>query len=489
MHQSFAILLLENVSQLIINEYSMRLVREEQDIMNKHAYGGSSQVVATTYPKVIMPENFPPMELCCLTLEDINAKQLWEGYKSLPNLRMIKLKNLKNLMKTPDFKGLLNLEIFMVYEALSLKEIHPSFAHLEKLVYVTIEGCYTLDMVPPIKSSKQLETLSLSGCNILPQNMNIGPCLEIWFFSGCLRKLDLSLCSLEDGDIISTDIWDIPNLQVLDLEENNFSRLNFGLFRLPRLKWLNVSCCEELVELSGLPSSISVVIADYCSSLESFGDISNCKWLWKVSLLGDNQLGPLGGDILLKAMLQGNAKDYFISIKILGIDIWRGRSGVWVDWLEPYNMPLPHDWYNDFSGILMFVRSRDLDPEINISMKRVLDKDFQSLHLKVSNETGIETCYHDTIYLGYFSFRSLRHTGCLNSTYNIISFSLGDEGLYGDWYAFRAVLVPKDDVMQTRKDPTDCSGFWDEEFNYGKTFTLQHDSNSSIEIVWKPVSW
>ncbi|CAI9261178.1 unnamed protein product [Lactuca saligna] len=27
------------------------------------------------------PESFPPRELCCLTLEDINAKQLWEGYK------------------------------------------------------------------------------------------------------------------------------------------------------------------------------------------------------------------------------------------------------------------------------------------------------------------------------------------------------------------------------------------------------------------------
>nr|KAJ0189549.1 hypothetical protein LSAT_V11C800408390 [Lactuca sativa] len=45
----------------------------------------STQLVATTYPKVIMPGSFPPRELCCLTLEDINAKQLWEGSTKLEN--------------------------------------------------------------------------------------------------------------------------------------------------------------------------------------------------------------------------------------------------------------------------------------------------------------------------------------------------------------------------------------------------------------------
>ncbi|CAI9297019.1 unnamed protein product [Lactuca saligna] len=77
--------------------------------------------------------------------------------------------------------------------------------------------------------------------------MNVAPCLGVCFFSGCLRKLDLSLCSLEDGDIICADIWDLPNLQVLDLEENNFSQLNFGLFRLPRLKLFTIelSCLEN----------------------------------------------------------------------------------------------------------------------------------------------------------------------------------------------------------------------------------------------------
>ncbi|XP_042752956.2 TMV resistance protein N isoform X2 [Lactuca sativa] len=35
-----------------------------------------------TLPLIIVPEHFPPRELCCLTFNWLNAKQLWEGNKS-----------------------------------------------------------------------------------------------------------------------------------------------------------------------------------------------------------------------------------------------------------------------------------------------------------------------------------------------------------------------------------------------------------------------
>ncbi|XP_042753729.1 TMV resistance protein N isoform X2 [Lactuca sativa] len=293
---------------------------------------------------VIMPENFPPRELCCLTLEDINAKQLWEGYKYLPNLRMIKLDGLRSLIKTPDFDGIPNLERFIVEGSSLLEEIHPSFGRLEKLVCVHIQNCENLKMVPPITQSKKLETLVFSGCrsfnNFLPDNMNH---TGVWFFSGCLRKLVLSNCSLGDGDISSAASWELPNLLELDLQENGFVRLDFSLLLLPQLKCLDIRYCKDLVELSELPLSIAVVLADGCFSLESFGDISNCKWLWKVTLTGNHKLGPLVCDMLLNSMLLGNAKHYFISINLSGIDIWSGPSVVWINWVKTCNMTLPHD--------------------------------------------------------------------------------------------------------------------------------------------------
>ncbi|CAI9297011.1 unnamed protein product [Lactuca saligna] len=422
-------------------------------------------LVETTHP--LMPENFPPRELCCLTLRGFHGKELWEGYKYLPNLRMIELHELKTLIKTPDFSGLPNLERFMVYLCFHLEEIHPSFGHLEKLAFVEIDYSRNLKMPPDISRSKELETLTLSG-----------------FSSRCLRKLDLSQCNLGDGDFRSAVGWELPNLQQLSLEGNGFVRLSFSFSRLPRLKCLNVSYSYDLVELSELPSSVAVVLADDCTSLETLGDISNCKWLWKVSLLWGEKLA---GDIILDSMFRGNAKDYFISINLSNMDIWSGPSALWVDLVKNYNMSLPHDWYNHFSGILMFFQSnKNFDSDPNIAIKVGVHENFQCELGQKSNET-LKTHNPDT-YVGYVSFSSLRHTGCLNSIYKIISFSLDPEGLYGDGYKFRAVLVPKDDTVQTTKVATDSSEFWDEEELYErKTFTIQHDSNSSVEFLWHPL--
>ncbi|KAL4574279.1 hypothetical protein LXL04_021107 [Taraxacum kok-saghyz] len=445
---------------------------------------------------IIIPENFQPRELCCLTLSGLLGNLLWEGHKYLPNLRMIKLSCLRMLIKTPDFTGLPNLEIFMVDGSPLLEEIHPSFGCLEKLLYVEIRDFDNLEILPRNTRSKKLEILVLSGYlskiqqnieNFLPHNLNhIGE----WLISGSLRKLDLSWRNLTDRDIRSAAVWELSNLQELHLRGNRFERLNFSHLRLPRLQYLDISSCKHLVELSELPSSITVVIAEKCRSLESFGDISNCKWLWNVSLWGDNKLGPLCGDTLLDSMFQGNAKDYFISISLTGIDNWRGPSVLWVDLINTYNMPLPHDWYNHFSGVLMFLKSNKecdiVKPEIIMKLGVVVDKELQSELFQESNATILETHYKHT-HVGYVSFSSLRHTGCFSSTFDTISFSLEDEDLYGDAFRFRVVLVPKYDVMQTTKVAADSSEFWDEEVGYSKTFTILHDSNSFIKILWRPI--
>ncbi|XP_052622396.1 disease resistance protein Roq1-like [Lactuca sativa] len=312
------------------------------------------------------PTNFPPKNLCCLILDDISQKRLWRGYKHLPNLKILELVRLNKLIMTPDFDRIPNLERLILRGCQRLKKIHPSIGNLERLIFLCIEFCSGLKIFPPIKRLRKLETLSLSDCpklfkllgiqqkmnGLLHLHSNISgkevasykkyssnfvvtcwtcgdtkirnpvedlidveeccleePCLPrnnntvLRFFPRGLRKLNLRYCNLGDKDIESA-VWEFPNLEELNLKGNHFSRLSFSRWRLPQLKWLDVSWCQLLVELWDLPSSIAVVIADYCFSLESFGDISNCKWLWKVSLCGGNKLGPLVGDILLDSMLQ-----------------------------------------------------------------------------------------------------------------------------------------------------------------------------------------
>ncbi|CAH1431589.1 unnamed protein product [Lactuca virosa] len=527
-----------------------------------------------------LPTNFPPREICCLILCCISLTQLWEGYKMLPNLRSMELSGLEKLIMTPDFDGLPNLERFTLIWTSYLEEIHPSLGHLEKLVFLSIENCFSLKMCPPITQLKNLKTLEFGGCPKLFKLSEIQQCMDnlqhlhldnsgkegasyrrsytncsvtsrtcgcrnhggdikvkkpednlidveqccleetcfrrnnmnhigLQFFHTGLRNLNLSYCNLGDEDI-GSNVWELPNLQYLSLAANNFSRLDFNFLRLPqlkklfipycedliellelrqlpRLKWLNVSDCKSLVELSELPSSIAVVNADGCTSLESFGDISNCKWLSKVTLRGENKLC---GDIILGSMFKGNAVgDHFINLTLqhqipkafLG-RLFRRKT---------FRLHLPDDWYNQFCGFLMCIVTDISYPYIDIIIKQELDEDSRfELWRDQSNEAAVEPEREGTLtFIGYVSFGLLRHTTLWNSSYNMISLSLN----IMSWQSYaaksyvgvvlaRSLRITKGHQMQT----TDRSEFFDKERKHGNTFTIQQDSQSSINILWKP---
>ncbi|CAH1424775.1 unnamed protein product [Lactuca virosa] len=457
--------------------------------------------------------NFPQKTLCYLRLNNSLQRQLWEGYKLLPNLKTIELQSLRNLITIPDFDGLPNLEKFVLSGCLYLEEIHPSIGRLERLVSLSISSCSSLKRFTPIPGLQKLEILSFTGCSklfkfseIQEENMenlprldldnrrkevasyiesctnffvncwrcccsnipgvkccsqeplaqnNMKTCLRdnnmnnigLQFFLRDLRELDLSYCRLGDESMRSA-IWELPNLRKLDLSGNKFSRLNLSPLRLPRLKCFDVSCCKNLVELSELPSSIAVVIADGCKSLESFGDISNCKWLWKVSLRRGNKFF---GYILLDSMIQGNAsEDYFIS----------------------------------------FIIEHQI-PKVFIVIKQEVDEDSLFELWQEPNEVIKPEFDKNTTYIGYVSFGSLRHTGFSNSLYTTISVSLDSRyrnSSKGQSYV-GAELVPrksKGDQLQTTKVATDSSEYWDEEASSIKTFKIKRGSKSSIKILWRP---
>ncbi|KAL7587288.1 hypothetical protein Lser_V15G37345 [Lactuca serriola] len=460
---------------------------------------------------------------------------------------------LSNLIMTPDFDGLPNLERFILRGCRCLKEIHPSIGRLKRLVFLSIEFCAGLKIFPPITQLKKLETFSLSHCpklfklSWIERNLNTVPFLHLnnsgkgvasskktssnifatcWacgdtevkkpqenlsdveecyleeaclhhnsmnhhtllrFFPKSLRKLNLRYCNL--GDIgIGSAVWELPNLEELILKENEFSHLNFSLLQLPRLKWLDVSRCIKLVELSELPSSIVVVIADGCDSLESIGDISNCKWLWKVSLLGVKNLRPWVGDILVRSMLQGNAvEDHFISVALEHQMIPKRLIGR-LHRLKTFKLPLPHDWRNDFCGFLICIITNTRHPIIKIIIKREADEDSRSELWQESNE-ALDSKYGKSVSLvGYVSFSSLSRTGYLNSTYNMISFSIYGRNWSGpeaNSYV-GAELVPRKSKGDDRVQTTDWSEFWDKDHEHGNTFTIHRDAHSSIKILWQP---
>ncbi|KAK9062832.1 hypothetical protein SSX86_020022 [Deinandra increscens subsp. villosa] len=537
-----------------------------------------------------LPSNFQGKKLVVLKLDHSLQEELWKGKQDLPNLRTIELFRLYNLMETPDFDGLPNLERFMLSGSPHLKEIHPSIGRLERLVCLIIQGCSRLRRCPPVTRSKKLETLVLSGCsqlfNVLEIQQNMGkfryidleksgnefvPGLSpigprsvlkvahrpsghgfkfqigqgdvtrmsrfsvhkrnqhnqhqtnffVTFLRCCsnldrntedltnveepsllqnniinhigfqsfhrgLVKLDLRWCNLVDENLCS-DVLELSCLQELDLRGNEFSQINFALLQLPRLKWLDVSSCKKLIKLSELPSSIAVLIAENCCSLESLGDVSHCKWLWKVSLMGENKLGLLSGDILLDSMFQGNGvEEHFISFALTDLELWKGfvRRG---DWKKRFILRLPSNWHNEYCGFIITTVSRAFTTRITMNINQELDEDCHSELLQESNEIQ-EPDHHSTIYVGYVSFTSLRHTAWLKPENKMISFSLSSE----NECSIVVELVPRksrSDPMQRTYVGTDGSDFWNESEDC-KTFTIQLlNTKSSIDILWRPCYW
>ncbi|KAF3946071.1 hypothetical protein CMV_027623 [Castanea mollissima] len=282
------------------------------------------------YPSKSLPSNFQPVELVELHLLYSKIEWLWKGTKYLDKLKLIKLNNSLNLIATPDFTGVPNLEKLVLNGCIKLHEVHPSIMVLKRLTLLDLENCKSLRRLPSKFEMESLEILILSGCSkikkipefmgnmkrlsILHLNataitklpfsiehlINLAGCLK---FDGCkesphklwnnlfpfnlmprrslnpvslllssllgmhsLKSLDLSNCNLQ---IIPSDIGNLSSITELYLSENHFSCLPESMVQLSKLEFIDLNNCTRLRSLSQLPSTISWVEAAGCTSLET----------------------------------------------------------------------------------------------------------------------------------------------------------------------------------------------------------------------------
>ncbi|KAJ9554589.1 hypothetical protein OSB04_018634 [Centaurea solstitialis] len=517
------------------------------------------------YSKPSLPSEFQPTNLCYLGLTSSNVKQLWEGNKVLSNLKVINLACSYGLLKTPDFNGLPCLERMILHWCRSLKEIHPSIGYHERLIFLDMEDCESLEIFPPIIRMKKLETLKLLGCSKLREFPQIHACmdnlkelclrgsgievvpssigeyctnlisldltdcknlqsiegnfhrlkhlnvlhlngcnqlhnipaeglfdvecclqllssfgnlhrgmvnLKLFGFSSSLTRLQLSFCGLEDGDVSSVFCKELFNLQALDLTGNKFSQLHSSLLQLPVLKYLDLTSCDNLVELPDLPSSIAILIAEDCSSLVIKRDFpTNLKWLWNVILSGKK----CNVEHILQSMLQGNAiEDYYISIQLDGPYIpRRGLAN------EVFALQLPWNWKTEFSGFLVYVYSWKTVKKGWRNKEVIMIEEVKGMENKGDI---LEDEDEDEEGMCYISFSLLKDTSWWNSKHTTISFSLTRQ------VCLKVELVPKrsqgDDLTERPKDPTYISEFWNNNSPNRKTFDIKYDSKSSIGIEW-----
>lgn len=272
-------------------------------------------------------------KLVGLEMQSSRMKQLHiEKKVILPNLKFMDLSFSHSIKSFPDISGVPNLERLDLSFCSDLVQVHQSVLLHERMIDLYLSSCDSLTSLPPFIQMKSLRTLHLNGCSHLKgfpevsgemrrmMVLNIDGCdmilalpSSIILLTGLiiltmgkynslgfelerpnlhilgpirissLRALDLKQNQLVEEDFPGDMHYIWPVLEKLDLSKNHFKRLFTSFSQFSHLKYLNLSCCIELVELRELPSRIQVLRADGCESLERIGDVSKYKWLFKIS--------------------------------------------------------------------------------------------------------------------------------------------------------------------------------------------------------------
>ncbi|KAL3355204.1 hypothetical protein AABB24_019341 [Solanum stoloniferum] len=179
----------------------------------------------TKYPWKLLPENFNPTMLVHLDLRCSSLHYLWNETKlqQFLSLRRIDLSYSDSLKRTPDFKGMPNLEYLNLQWCRSLEEVHPSLKDCKKLIELNLSYCTNLERFPYVN----VEFSNLESCSSLEKFPEI---LGI-------RELDVSGCSKLES--LPEEIGDLENLEELDASYTLNSRPPSSIIRLNKLKSLS----------------------------------------------------------------------------------------------------------------------------------------------------------------------------------------------------------------------------------------------------------
>ena len=186
----------------------------------------------------------------------------------LDNLKFIKLNNSLDLISTPDFTEVPNLEKLVFNGCIKLREVHPSIMVHRRLTLLDLENCKSLRCLPSKFEMESLEILILSGCakiKRIPEFMgNMKRLSKLHLNATTITKLPSSLEHLTN--LASLHLRDCKNLVCLPSIICSFKSLKdinlTGCLKLDNLLenlW-NVESLEEL-DVSGTalresPSSI-----------------------------------------------------------------------------------------------------------------------------------------------------------------------------------------------------------------------------------------
>ncbi|CAF2130637.1 unnamed protein product, partial [Brassica napus] len=272
------------------------------------------------FPMTCLPSNFISEFLVEIALrKSNNLEKLWEGIKTIRNLKWMYLSDSKNLKELPDLSTATSLQELNLHGCSNLAELPFSIGNVISLRRLNLSHCSSLVGFPSSiwnlvdlgkldfshcssllpSSIGNLKKLYLKDCSSLvelPSSVRNSINLKDFTFNGCsnivelpfylgnatdLKKIDLSGCSsLQE---LPSSIGNMTNLMHLYLDEcSSLLELPSSIGNMTSLLYLYLNECSSLVEL---PSSIGnlnnlmKLHLNGCSSLvelpSSIGNMNN----------------------------------------------------------------------------------------------------------------------------------------------------------------------------------------------------------------------
>ncbi|XP_024004562.1 disease resistance protein TAO1 isoform X14 [Eutrema salsugineum] len=279
-----------------------------------------------------LPSNFNTDSLVELNMPHSKLEKLWDGIKTIKNLKWMDLSRSSNLKELPDLSTATNLRVLKLQNCSGLVKLPSSIGNATKLLKLDLSGCSNLVELPSsIGNLINLTELYLSGCsNLVELLSSIGNLINLKHLDlrSCsnlvelpssignatkLLKLDLSGCSnlvelpSSIGNLINlTELYliDCSNLEELPSSIGN-------LINLTELYLIDCSNLEELPSFIGNLINLEQLDLRSCSNLvELPSSIGNATKLLKLDLSGCSNLVELPSSIgnatkLLKLDLSG----------------------------------------------------------------------------------------------------------------------------------------------------------------------------------------
>ncbi|KAM7480794.1 hypothetical protein LguiB_005377 [Lonicera macranthoides] len=262
-----------------------------------------------------LPKEFPLENIVSLKIRNSSLEHIWNVTKVLESLKILNLSHSLQLVETPHFSNIPNLEKLVLKNCPSLVEVDESLTTLQRLLVLNLKDCKSLRNLPKnISMVQSLEELIVSGCSNLvgvadelvklkslkvfrayETNMNqllfTGHEVEVaprhaLYFSNWITKpnknpktlsfvslprslvtLSLVRCNLSD-DAFLHDFGSLPMLQNLFLGGNPIRSLPHFIRYLTGLKKLDISASPGLQQISFPPITVEEMIISNCRELK-----------------------------------------------------------------------------------------------------------------------------------------------------------------------------------------------------------------------------